>query len=76
MTREYRDTVPGAVLVPIHGAGHVIWDDQPDAYAELVGTFLRGEPLPREPFVGEGNPWAPRPPPGRDAMGPASYADR
>ncbi len=59
VTREYRDTIPGAVLVPIDGAGHVIWDDQPQLYAELVGAFLRGEPLPREPFAGVAGPWAP-----------------
>ena len=59
VTREYRDTIPGAVLVPIDGAGHVVWDDQPRLSAELVGAFLRGETHSRETIPGAADPWAP-----------------
>lgn len=59
VTREYRDVIPGALLVPINDAGHVVWDDQPDLYAALVTGFLREEELPLQPYAGDTDPWGP-----------------
>ena len=57
VTREYRDVVPNAILVPIDDAGHVISADQPATYQELVRRFLRDEELPMQPYVAAAEPW-------------------
>jgi proline iminopeptidase len=56
-TREYRDLLPNAVMLTVDDAGHVIADDRPDLYREAVLAFLRGEPLPEEPYAGSEAPW-------------------
>ncbi|WP_433137121.1 alpha/beta fold hydrolase [Actinomadura nitritigenes] len=49
IAREYRDTIPGAALLQIPGAGHVIEAEQPTLYRASVTAFLTGRPLPRRP---------------------------
>lgn len=58
VTREHRDVLPGAVLVPVDDAGHVISTDQPALYRDLVGRFLRGEDLMLPAQTGASDPWA------------------
>jgi len=43
---EYRKTLPNCRLVPITGAGHMIWYDQPRVYASVVAAFVTDAPLP------------------------------
>lgn len=57
VTREYRDLLPGSRQIPVDGAGHVIQQDQPAQYRELVRAFLLDEPLPLEPHEGVESPW-------------------
>ncbi|WP_192808637.1 alpha/beta fold hydrolase [Actinomadura montaniterrae] len=47
IAREYRDTIPGAALLQIPGAGHVIEAEQPELYRTSVTAFLTDRPLPR-----------------------------
>ena len=56
VTREYRDLVPGAVLVAIPGAGHGIAAGQPALYAQLLQAFLTGGRLPLPPYTAEAPP--------------------
>ncbi|TDD93038.1 alpha/beta fold hydrolase [Actinomadura rubrisoli] len=49
LAREYRDTLPGAKLVQVRGAGHVIEAEQPAFYRAAVTAFLTGRPLPPSP---------------------------
>ncbi len=56
-TREYRDLLPGAVMLAIEEAGHVIPADQPELYRQAVRAFLLDEPLPQEPYTGVAAPW-------------------
>lgn len=44
-TREYRDTLPGATMVYIPGAGHGITGEAGPAYLRAILGFLAGEPL-------------------------------
>ncbi|MFJ1792691.1 alpha/beta fold hydrolase [Kitasatospora griseola] len=56
VTREYRDTLPGARLLYVPGAGHAIAVDQPTAYRAAVLAFLTGAPLPGTPYTGADDP--------------------
>ncbi|MFG2000553.1 alpha/beta fold hydrolase [Spirillospora sp. NPDC048911] len=44
---DYRDALPGATLLQIPNAGHVIEAEQPALYRAAVIAFLTGRPLPR-----------------------------
>ncbi|MEO3925322.1 alpha/beta hydrolase [Micromonosporaceae bacterium B7E4] len=57
VTREYRDLLPGAVLVPIDGAGHSIAVDQPERHRQAILAFLLDRPLPAEPYRAAEPPW-------------------
>ncbi|MFC6022388.1 alpha/beta fold hydrolase [Plantactinospora solaniradicis] len=57
VTREYRDLLPGAVLLPIDGAGHNIALDQPQRYLQALLAFLLDKPLPSAPYTGAEPPW-------------------
>lgn len=57
VTREYRDLLPGAVLLPIDGAGHSIAIDQPQRYRQATLAFLLDQPLPGEPYTKAEPPW-------------------
>jgi proline iminopeptidase len=57
VTREYLDVLPNAILLAIDGAGHTIETHQPDQYREAIIAFLRGEPLPQKPYIGDTAPW-------------------
>ncbi|MEU6037984.1 alpha/beta hydrolase [Actinomadura sp. NPDC047616] len=52
IAREYRDTLPGAKLLYVRGAGHVIEAEQPALYRAAVTSFLTGGPLPLAPHTG------------------------
>ncbi|WP_344940692.1 alpha/beta fold hydrolase, partial [Actinomadura miaoliensis] len=52
IAREYRDTLPGAKLLYVRGAGHVIEAEQPALYRAAVTAFLTGGPLPLAPHTG------------------------
>ncbi|MGW4380144.1 alpha/beta fold hydrolase [Kitasatospora sp. NPDC004531] len=56
VTREYRDTLPGAQLLYVPGAGHAIAVDRPAEYRAAVLAFLTGAPLPSAPYTGEEDP--------------------
>ncbi|MFC9970970.1 alpha/beta fold hydrolase [Spirillospora sp. NPDC127200] len=56
IAREYRDTIPGAKLLPVPGAGHVIDAEQPALYRSAVVAFLTGRPLPLAPYTGQAAP--------------------
>ncbi|WP_157247160.1 alpha/beta fold hydrolase [Nonomuraea typhae] len=58
VTREYRDTIPGARLVYVKGAGHAIGLDRPAEFAATVTAFLTGAPLPLPPYTGVEDPAA------------------
>jgi 3-oxoadipate enol-lactonase len=38
--RQIRDTVPGAVLVELEGAGHISNVEQPEAFTRAIRDFL------------------------------------
>nr|WP_107486909.1 alpha/beta hydrolase [Streptomyces sp. TLI_235] len=57
VTREYRDLLPNAVLLPIPDAGHRIHINQPQEYQQAVRAFLLDEPLPGTPYTGQQAPW-------------------
>lgn len=42
-TRMYSDTFPNAQFAVIEGAGHFSFQEQPEAFADLVADFLHGE---------------------------------
>ncbi|HEX4931603.1 MAG TPA: alpha/beta fold hydrolase [Gemmatimonadaceae bacterium] len=50
VSAEYLRAIKGAHYVAIPTAGHHIWLEQPALFAEVVGTFLRGEKLPLEAY--------------------------
>lgn len=56
-TRQYRDLLPGAVLIAIDDAGHTIPTDRPQLYPQAVRSFLLEEPLPRQPYTADHSPW-------------------
>ncbi|WP_073808965.1 alpha/beta fold hydrolase [Kitasatospora sp. CB01950] len=56
ITREYRDTLPGAQLLYVPGAGHAIAVDRPAEYRAAVLAFLTGAPLPGSPYTGAEDP--------------------
>ncbi|WP_344238187.1 alpha/beta hydrolase [Kribbella hippodromi] len=53
-TREYRDTLPGATMVYIPGAGHGITGQAGPAYLNAIMRFLAGQPLTA--YKGEADP--------------------
>ncbi|WP_084224007.1 alpha/beta fold hydrolase [Kitasatospora cheerisanensis] len=59
VTREYRDTLPGAQLLYVPGAGHAIAVDRPAEYRAAVLAFLTGTPLPGTPYTGTEDPAKP-----------------
>lgn len=42
----YVQTLPGAELAYLHGAGHDLEDDAPNAYLAIIRAFLAGAPIP------------------------------
>lgn len=54
ISAEYLHVMPGAHYVAIPAAGHFIWHEQPQMFAEVVQTFLKGEKLPLEAYVPRG----------------------
>ncbi|WP_242882379.1 alpha/beta fold hydrolase [Actinomadura litoris] len=56
IAREYRDAIPGARLVQVPGAGHVIDAERPELYRDTVVAFLTGRPLPLPPYTGQAAP--------------------
>ncbi|MFC5750546.1 alpha/beta fold hydrolase [Actinomadura rugatobispora] len=56
IAREYRDTLPGAKLLYVRGAGHVIEAEQPALHRDAITAFLTGGPLPLAPHTGYGLP--------------------
>ncbi|TMQ90710.1 hypothetical protein ETD83_34290 [Actinomadura soli] len=56
IAREYRDVIPGAKLVHVPGAGHVIDAEQPGLHRSAVTAFLTGRPLPLTPYTGRNAP--------------------
>ncbi|RKS68642.1 proline iminopeptidase [Actinomadura pelletieri DSM 43383] len=56
IAREYRDAIPGAKLVQVPNAGHVIDAEQPELYRSTVTAFLTGRPLPLTPYTGQAPP--------------------
>jgi proline iminopeptidase len=56
VTREYRDLLPNAVLLPIDQAGHRIPADQPARYRRAVRAFLLDQPLPGQPHTADAAP--------------------
>lgn len=49
---EYRDTLPGAALVYLPGAGHQAYLEQPGPYFAAVRAFLLDQPPPIAPYTG------------------------
>jgi proline iminopeptidase len=39
-SRAYADAIPGAQFIAVPGAGHFVFDDQPEAFAQALGAFL------------------------------------
>lgn len=56
LTMEYRDTLPNTQFVYLRHAGHQAYQEQPDAYLATVRAFLKGEPLPVQPYQGHEPP--------------------
>ncbi len=56
LTMEYRDTLPNAQFVYLRNAGHQAYLEQPDAYLATVRAFLKGAPLPIQPYQGPNPP--------------------
>ncbi|TYK44510.1 alpha/beta fold hydrolase [Actinomadura decatromicini] len=56
IAREYRDVIPGARLVQVPDAGHVIEAEQPALYRSTVTAFLTGRPLPLAPYTAQTAP--------------------
>ncbi|WP_432988471.1 alpha/beta fold hydrolase [Dactylosporangium sp. CA-233914] len=52
IAREYRETIPGARMLWIPDAGHVIEFEQPRVYREAIVGFLTGRPLPLPDYTG------------------------
>ena len=46
---EYEQTLPGATLVQIPGAGHATFGAQPELVLQLISAFLTDAPLPKVP---------------------------
>lgn len=57
VAREYREVLPNASMLAIDEAGHVIQDDRPELYREVVRAFLLDADLPLEPYEGSAAPW-------------------
>ncbi len=57
VTREYRDVLPNAVLIPVDDAGHDVERDRPDVYVPMIRAFLRGGSPPGRPYTAETAPW-------------------
>lgn len=50
-TREYRDTFPNSILLPVKGLGHVITKPYQAIYTEAIVKFLKDGELPIEPYT-------------------------
>jgi pimeloyl-ACP methyl ester carboxylesterase len=59
VTRLYRDTIPNAKLVYIPRAGHVISDEQPEAYYQTIKAFLPDQAWPNSVYTGQDDPAKP-----------------
>lgn len=57
---EYRKALPNSRLVPLPGAGHMFWYEQPRLHAALVEAFLADAPLPFEDHPEDTPPWTER----------------
>ena len=57
VTREYRDVLPGAILVPVDDAGHGVARDRPDRYVDIVRSFLVDGTHDGEPYTSDRAPW-------------------
>lgn len=57
VTREYRDVLPNAVLLPIDGSGHAVARDRPDLYLDILRQFLPDGTLAGEPHTSDQAPW-------------------
>lgn len=49
--------LPNASMLAIDEAGHVIQDDRPEPYREVVRAFLLDADPPLEPYEGSAAPW-------------------
>jgi proline iminopeptidase len=56
VARTYRTTFPNSKLLPIPGAGHLIWVEQPQMYSSAIAAFVADTPLPIADYVGERRP--------------------
>jgi proline iminopeptidase len=54
---EYRRTLPNSRLVPLPGAGHMFWYEQPQLHARVIEAFLADAPLPIEDYAKDTPPW-------------------
>jgi len=55
-TAVYRDAIPGARLVSFEGSGHFPFLEQPERFAEVVGSFLDGLPKDDSEHLGSSGP--------------------
>lgn len=53
---EYRNTLPGARLVYLEGAGHQAYQERPGPWFATVGAFLLDRPLPVPAYAGNEPP--------------------
>jgi len=53
---EYRDLLPNARLLYVHGAGHNIAEDRPDLMLDAARAFLVHAPLPQPTHAGSNVP--------------------
>lgn len=52
----YLQTLPAAQLIYLEGAGHNVYQDEPDRYLAMIRAFLLGQPLPESPYAGIESP--------------------
>jgi len=48
---EYLEHLPGAIYVPVPGAGHLLWLDMVSLQEQVVADFLAGRPVPMALFT-------------------------
>jgi proline iminopeptidase len=46
VAQDYLDALPGALYVPVPGAGYLIWTEQAPLLRRVVSDFLFGRPVP------------------------------
>lgn len=56
-TREYRDTFPNSILLPVKGLGHAITKPYQAIYTEAIINFLNDEELPIAPYTRKKDPF-------------------